>query len=554
VDCAKGSVVDNFTISSPAVAPSASNSVISAVATCTKTALNVSSAISDGGFSYRIIKSFGIPADNNTYPNKSTLRLFENGIEIGPAHARHADISSLGKGRFSHWSATDGSGEALRFSASNNTNPKTNGKGYTYCANTTSDTQAPTVPNGLAATAVSSSQINLSWSAATDNVGVAGYKIFRNGSQVGMSTTATYSNSGLAASTSYTYVVAAYDAAGNSSGSSTTVTTTTSGTTTTTSGATTISGGIVQGFAAAAGVTGGAGGQRIVVTNLNSSGPGSFRQAVEFTTGPRIVTFTPGMTGTINHGTHVYVESDNITIDGAGANITLTGASINPWKSATLKGSSNIIIRNLNFVNTLADKSSIYVVHGANKIWIDHNTFSNNSTGEIGQPIAVWNYPGEDGLTGITISWNRFNMPNKKAVMVGSSEDTVKKNTRVSLHHNWFNGTTARNPRVHGGVLVHMWNNYISNWGEYGVGASALADVLAENNIFENSSDSDAILSAYGGSFASSVNATGNLKIGNLTFQTVGTFPRYKLTYAVTPEVADSALKQRLMQTTGANR
>jgi chitodextrinase len=71
------------------------------------------------------------------------------------------------------------------------------------------------VPAGLSATAISSSQINLSWTASTDNVGVAGYRVFRNGNQIATVTTTSYSNTGLAASTAYTYTVSAFDAAGN---------------------------------------------------------------------------------------------------------------------------------------------------------------------------------------------------------------------------------------------------------------------------------------------------------------------------------------------------
>jgi len=82
-------------------------------------------------------------------------------------------------------------------------------------------TAPPTVPTGLTATAVSSSQINLSWSASTDSSGtLAGYKIYLNGTQVGTSTTTSYQSTGLAASTTYTYNVAAYDIAGNTSAQS----------------------------------------------------------------------------------------------------------------------------------------------------------------------------------------------------------------------------------------------------------------------------------------------------------------------------------------------
>lgn len=93
------------------------------------------------------------------------------------------------------------------------------------------DTQAPTAPSGLAVTTPSSSQANLTWNASTDNVGVSGYRIYRNGASTPVATTtsASYGDSGLAASTSYTYTVSAIDAAGNESAKSTTVTVTTPG-------------------------------------------------------------------------------------------------------------------------------------------------------------------------------------------------------------------------------------------------------------------------------------------------------------------------------------
>ncbi|MDO8231711.1 MAG: Ig-like domain-containing protein, partial [bacterium] len=79
----------------------------------------------------------------------------------------------------------------------------------------TTDTVAPTVPAGLTATVVSSSQINLSWTASTDAVGVTGYRIYRSGTQIATSATNSYSNTGLTASTAYSYTVSAYDAVGN---------------------------------------------------------------------------------------------------------------------------------------------------------------------------------------------------------------------------------------------------------------------------------------------------------------------------------------------------
>jgi chitodextrinase len=91
----------------------------------------------------------------------------------------------------------------------------------------TADATKPTAPTNLGAAAASPSQINLSWTAATDNVAVTGYQVNRNGTRVGTTSTTSYADAGLTASTSYTYTVAATDAAGNVSAPSTQATATT---------------------------------------------------------------------------------------------------------------------------------------------------------------------------------------------------------------------------------------------------------------------------------------------------------------------------------------
>ncbi len=97
----------------------------------------------------------------------------------------------------------------------------------TLASGTITDTTPPSTTTGLTATVISSSQINLSWTASTDNVGVTGYKIFRNGAQINTSATNSYSDTGLTPSTTYTYSVSAFDAAGNNSPMSATVSPTT---------------------------------------------------------------------------------------------------------------------------------------------------------------------------------------------------------------------------------------------------------------------------------------------------------------------------------------
>jgi chitinase len=89
------------------------------------------------------------------------------------------------------------------------------------------DTTPPSKPSGLAVTGTSSSSVSLSWSASTDNVGVTGYQVFRGGTNVATVTTASFTDTGLAASTSYSYTVEARDAAGNVSAASNQVSATT---------------------------------------------------------------------------------------------------------------------------------------------------------------------------------------------------------------------------------------------------------------------------------------------------------------------------------------
>ena len=96
------------------------------------------------------------------------------------------------------------------------------------------DTTAPTAPGTVTATATGSSQISLSWSASTDNVGVTGYRVERcqgvgcsSFTQIATSPGTSYGDSGLLASTSYSYRVRATDAAGNLSPYSSTASATT---------------------------------------------------------------------------------------------------------------------------------------------------------------------------------------------------------------------------------------------------------------------------------------------------------------------------------------
>src|SRR5439155_434340 len=88
---------------------------------------------------------------------------------------------------------------------------------------TTADTTSPSTPTGLTGAAAGSIGANLSWSASTDNVGVTGYIVRRNGVQVATPVTTSFAARGLSDATTYSYTVAARDAAGNISPNSASV-------------------------------------------------------------------------------------------------------------------------------------------------------------------------------------------------------------------------------------------------------------------------------------------------------------------------------------------
>lgn len=92
------------------------------------------------------------------------------------------------------------------------------GNQITIGVSVVADVTPPSIPTGLGATAISSSQIDLAWTASTDNIAVGGYVVRRGGVVVGTTTSVTYSDTGLTASTLYAYTVEAFDTTINYSG------------------------------------------------------------------------------------------------------------------------------------------------------------------------------------------------------------------------------------------------------------------------------------------------------------------------------------------------
>ncbi|SDK68150.1 Pectate lyase [Glycomyces sambucus] len=174
------------------------------------------------------------------------------------------------------------------------------------------------------------------------------------------------------------------------------------------------------------------------------------------------------VSGTINVSGMVNVGSNVTIVGNSGAQITGGGFH--------LSGSRNVVIQNLRFNNWSDD--AINIQDGSTNIWVDHNTFGTGYDGSC-------DIKRESDF--VTVSWNRFDGSDKN-MLLGHSDDHTADigNLRVSYHHNWFNGTNQRNPRVRFGEPVHVFNNYYYDIGDYGVATTMNAGVIFEGNYIEN--------------------------------------------------------------------
>ena len=239
-----------------------------------------------------------------------------------------------------------------------------------------------------------------------------------------------------------------------------------------------------EGFGALA--TGGRGGEIYHVTNLNDSGPGSFRDAVS--RGPRIVVFEVG--GYIELRSAVSVRS-NITI--AGQTAPGDGIATRNYE-VSFSGSSNVIVRHIRFRQGLTTgqdrKSAVNINAGTNMIF-DH----------------------------VSIEWGRWDTVD----MTSSSDITIQysivgegiapqnfgclcQSDSVTLSHDLWINNKSRNPKAKG-LPVQYVSNVVYNWGATGlVGGHSAADHYLDvvNNYFIAGPSS-------GGSFAGDFTGTDNV-------------------------------------------
>jgi len=222
---------------------------------------------------------------------------------------------------------------------------------------------------------------------------------------------------------------------------------------------------------------GGRGGKIMEVTNLNDSGPGSLRVALE-ATGPRIVVFRTG--GTIYLTDQIWIDNPYVTIAGQtapGGGVAVVGGRI---KIRT----HDVIIRGIRMraidapeINLGGEKRDAITLENdppsyakIYNILIDHCSISWG----IAESFSTWSWERSD-IWGITVQWSiisetlRYSLhpegEHSRAVLIG--EDT----TDITFHHDLLADNLKRNPEISPateGLRAEFINNVVYNWGTWG--------------------------------------------------------------------------------------
>ncbi|MEV4662344.1 hypothetical protein AB0J85_10360 [Micromonospora echinofusca] len=246
------------------------------------------------------------------------------------------------------------------------------------------------------------------------------------------------------------------------------------------------------------GTTGGAGGPVVTVTTT-----AQFLDHIA-RPGPYVIQVAGTITLPTGANDGMWNVASDKTIVGLGDDATLSGGGLNigvpvddDVTSPPANAVHNIIIRNLHLTGATDDLINVQMF--SHHIWIDHNEFSNGDDGAVDI---------KRGSDFVTVSWNHFH-DHDKTLLLGHDEDAGPQDIgrlRVTYHHNFFDRSDQRNPRVRFSALAHVYNNHYND-NSYGVASTYDAAVLMENNYFYSVNNPGRVASA-ATSAASSSGAT----------------------------------------------
>ncbi|GAA3817286.1 pectate lyase [Sphaerisporangium flaviroseum] len=277
------------------------------------------------------------------------------------------------------------------------------------------------------------------------------------------------------------------------------------------------------------GTTGGAGGPTVTVTTT-----AQFLDHIA-RPGPYTIRVSGRITLPTGSNDGMYDVASDKTIIGVGSGAALTGGGLNiglpvddDVTAPPANAVHNIIIRNISFSGASDDMINVQMF--SHHIWIDHNDLSNGDDGAVDI---------KRGSDFVTVSWNRFH-DHDKTLLLSHDEDAGPQDIgrlRVTYHHNYFDASDQRHPRVRFANLVHVYNNYYRD-NSYGIASTYNAGVLVEGNYFYSVNNPGRV--DFSGDLGRIVQRDNILVDCNHPIETRGTVPDPRTYYSSTADPASS--------------
>lgn len=170
--------------------------------------------------------------------------------------------------------------------------------------------------------------------------------------------------------------------------------------------------------------------------------------------------------------------SGSITFEGVGNDAVCNGWGIR------LKSATNVEIRNLATMNVNSTAGDDIGLQQSNDhIWVHNNEMFYGNAGSDADQIKGDGALDNKGSTYCTFSYNHF-WDSGKCSLLGLSENTTS-GLYVTYHHNWFDHSDSRHPRVRF-YSAHIYNNYYDGVSKYGSGSTLGSSLFVENNYYRN--------------------------------------------------------------------
>lgn len=166
-----------------------------------------------------------------------------------------------------------------------------------------------------------------------------------------------------------------------------------------------------------------------------------------------------------------------MTIEGIGSDTVFNGFGL------VLKNCSNVEVRNIGFMNCNSEEGDdVGLQQGDDHCWVHNCDFFYGDAGTDADQVK-----GDGALDTkkshyITHSYNHFWDNGKCNLQGASASDT---SDFITYHHNWYDHSDSRHPRVRV-ATVHVYNNYYDGNAKYGIGSTTGSSVFSENNYFRN--------------------------------------------------------------------